>query len=196
MQKMVLLPYDRYQRFLSSKQTNETSVAESRQENLSEPFTSTPPESATHVTTSDLEAPETSDIERVVSSFPKTLQSRARALLTYISPSVTWNEKGEIIIRGDKIPNSNIVDLVKVQIKDYKNLRPIGLEQFSDILKDTNVPLSLLTSSRRGQTGQGIAPSPPSSPVKRKKARKGPVPPPPGSPVKRKDTRKVKWLRL
>jgi hypothetical protein len=86
---------------------------------------------------------------------------------------------GEVIIDGVKIPGSNIMDLVKVQLKDYKDLRPTGLEKFTDILKDTNVPLSLLTSSRRVQTGQGI------------------IPPPPGSPVKRKEVkRKTKWLRL
>ena len=122
----------------------------------------------------------TQDIERVVSSFLKTLKSRAQTLLAYISPHVTWNDKGEVTIEGENIPGSNIVDLVKVQLKDYKDLHPVGLDKFLNILKDTNVPLSLLAVSRRVQTGQGSIPPPPGSLVKRKK----------------KDTQRVKWLRL
>ena len=101
-------------------------------------------------------------------------------MLAYISPHVTWNDKGEVTIEGGNIPGSNIVDLVKGQLKDYKDFHPVGLDIFLNKLEDTNVPLSLLAVSRRVQTGQGSIPPPPGSPVKRKK----------------KYTQRMKWLRL
>jgi hypothetical protein len=166
MQKMILLPYERYQRLLQQREASNVPSQETTTPNPDIEEVSPEP-----IGRQDLE-------EKLLSSFPKNLRSRARALLTHISTRVTWNDMGEVIIDGVKIPGSNIMDLVKVQLKDYKDLRPTGLEKFTDILKDTNVPLSLLTSSRRVQTGQGI------------------IPPPPGSPVKRKVKRKTKWLRL
>ena len=75
-----------------------------------------------------------------------------------------------------------MVDLIKVQLKDYRDFSPIGVEKFDILLKDVNVPLSLLKSSRRQQHGEGN------------------IPPPPGIPVKRKDENpkklKAKWLKL
>ena len=180
MHKMVLLPYDRYQRLVAAKGLNHTHEKTNlRQENELVPVH---PESSVEMVQPETETTITEDIENVVSSFPKNLKSRARSLLTYISHSVTWNEKGDVRIEGVVIPGSNIVDLIKVQLKDYRDLHPIGLDKFSDILKDINVPLSLLSSSRRVQMGQGI------------------LPPPPGSPAKRKRNvipkQRAKWLRL
>ena len=74
----------------------------------------------------------------------------------YIRPFVTWNEKGEAAISGEEIPNSNIIDLVKVVLQDNKNFRPSGVEQLNRLLnKKKNVLRSLLTVRRRGQVGQG-----------------------------------------
>jgi hypothetical protein len=182
MQKMVLLPYDRYQRLLSSSQEDSNNVKGQKtatQEVIPSGQT-TPLKPEGTEETSDAKVSE--NIEKLLRSFPRTLQGRARALLAYIVPHLSWNEIGEVIIAGEKIPKSNIVDLVRVQLKDYKDFRPAGLEQFNLLLEDINVPLSLLTTSRRDQTGEGN------------------IPPPPGSPVKRKrdssTIAKVKWLKL
>ena len=188
MQKMILLPYDRYQRLLTVQEQISSAPAQKdlvlQQEHVSEPVTmiTNEPESKHLVS---------EDIEKLLPSFPKSFQSRARALLSYISPPVAWNEKGEAIIKGETISNSNIVDLVKVQFKDYKSFKPIGLEKFNHILEDMNVPLSLLSGSRRVQSGRGSILPPLDT-----------IPPPPGSPVnrktgvKRKANTKRKWLRL
>lgn len=174
MQKMVLLPYDRYQRLMTAKRSDENpeeSIARVENESGELSVKVEEPERLTKMS---------DPIERVLSSFPKSLQSRARTLLTYITPHLSWNENGEIVIGGTNIPGSNIVDLVKVQLKEYKDLYPIGQDAFSNILKDANVPLNLLASFRRVQTGQGSIPPPPGSPVKRK----------------RKESHRSKWLRL
>lgn len=181
MQKMILLPYDRYQRLLSSQHSAPSNEVP---ENVSEPLEAEKPVDQPN-SLPEYTAPsrDSGAIELVLPSFPKSLQSRARALLTYISPAVSWNPKGEVLIDGEQIPDSNIVDLVKVQLKDYKNFKPVGLEKFTHILKNANVPLSLLANSRRGQTGQGLPDT---------------TPPPPGSPVTKKPIQKqrIKWLRL
>lgn len=177
MQKMILLPYDRYQRLLSSSQVN-SSIAKGQEEVPSEQVTSVK-EEGTEETSNAFAS---KDIEKLLLSFPRTLQGRARALLTYIVPHLSWNAIGEVVIAGEKIPKSNIVDLVKVQLKEYKDFRPAGLEQFNLLLRDINVPLSLLTTSRRDQKGEGNVPPPPGSPVKRKRATSS--------------VSKVKWLKL
>ena len=163
MQKLVLLSYDRYQRLLTAKDN----VANSTIVDASPSPT--------------IDIPVKDESERLISLFPKTLQARARGLLTYILPYISWNEKGEVTINGEKIPNSNIVDLIKVQLKDYKDFRPLGVEQFVTLLKDVNVPLSLLTLYQREQIGQGKLPPPPGIAVKRSAV----IPKKP----------KVKWLK-
>ena len=184
MQKMILLPYERYQRLLSAKQeipsTSTVDDSLQQQEKSSEEVTPICLERTENPPEKQLSHKE--DIERLITLFPKTLQGRTRALLTYILPYITWNQKGEVIISGEKIPNSNIVDLIKVQLNDYRDFRPFGVEKFDILLKDVNVPLSLLTNSKRQQRGEGN------------------IPPPPGIPVKRKDENpkklKAKWLKL
>lgn len=184
MQKLILLPYDRYQRLLLAKHeiptTSTVDDSLQQQEKSSEEITPICLEHTENPSEKQLSRKE--DVEILIILFPKTLQGRARALLTYILPYITWNQKGEVIISGEKIPNSNIVDLIKVQLKDYRDFRPIGEEKFDFLLKDVNVPLSLLTSSRRQQRGEGNIPPPPGIPVKRK--------------VENPKKLKAKWLKL
>jgi hypothetical protein len=84
-------------------------------------------------------------------------------------PYLTWNEKGEVVISGETIPNSNIVDLIKVQLKDYKDFKPTGVAEFEILLSNINVPKTLLNVSRRQQIGGSSIPPPPGIPVKRKR---------------------------
>ena len=122
------------------------------------------------------------DKETLISRFPKSMQNRVRSVLEYLRPQVTWNDKGEVSIRGQDIPGSNIVDLLKVNLKDYKDFNPVGKDAFRKVLCELNVPMSLLARSARQQSGRGY------------------LPPPPGIPTKRREEvpvqRKVKWLRL
>lgn len=179
MKKMVLLPYDRYERLLSetTKQQREATDNEKRSTQQEDRVISEQNKAEKVIPSKQLV-----EEDKLLAQFPRTLRSRARLLLNYLTPQVTWNDKSEILISGQLIPNSNIVDLIKVQLKDYRDFRPTGIEDFDKLLTDINVPLSLLTPSRREQTGRGI------------------IPPPPGLPVKRKASttpvRKVKWLKL
>ena len=191
MQKLVLVPYDRYQQLLTTSHENNSPPPISERDQLA--------------TEKSIKATVSNDnfTERVITLFPKSLQARARALLVYVRPYITWNEKEEITISGEEIPNSNIVDLIKVQLKDYKDFQPLGLKQFNLLLKKINVPLSLLAVSKREQTGKGSVSSifhPRSS---RKQNKQEKIPPPPGKRIKRriqtgkqKTLEKMKWLKL
>ena len=113
--------------------------------------------------------------------FQKSLRGRAKALVMYILPYITWNEKGEVTLFGQR--NSNIVDLLKVQLREYKDFRPTGLVEFDRLLSNINVPHNLLAASRRKQTGDSSIPPPPGIPQKRKRDRS-------------QERRSMKWLRL
>jgi hypothetical protein len=187
MKKMVLLPYDRYQRLLSAKAIDESkSTIKEEGEEIVRPKEALSATDGVDRTETSAEYPSI-NIERLLTSFSKALQGRARSILIYIQPYINWNQKGEVIISGEKIPNSNIVDLVKVLLKDYKHFRPVGLQQFEALLSDINFPHTLLSASRRLQSGGSNIPPPPGIPVKRK-------------PKEREDnlspSEKIKWRRL
>jgi hypothetical protein len=184
MKKNVLLPYDRYQRLMNeplqshelvstdnaASTPNKTDLQNAHQANAHSDISTIVPGSPS---------------ETLVQRFPKSMQSRAKSVLDYIQPHITWNEKGEVSIKGREFPGSNIIDLVKVHVKDYKHFDPIGKSAFRAVLTDLNVPTSLLSASVRQQTGEGQLPPPPGIQVKRR----GDISDPPAK-------KKTKWLRL
>lgn len=186
MQKMVLLPYERYQRLLSDKQVlASTYKGDDTEEKQEKSLETNNADDWTESQSSQIK-----DIGEIIALFPKTLQGRARALLTYILPYISWNEKGEVTLSGKVIPNSNIVDLLKVQLKTYKDFRPAGLLEFESLLTNINVPQSLLSASRRKQIGGLYLPPPPGIPVESKRSKEDDRYLPNTKPTK------IKWLRL
>lgn len=95
--------------------------------------------------------------EKILASIPKNVKHKASAILDHImdSDTISWNEKGEIIIDGACVENSHITDLVKSSLYTYKNLNPKGFNQFHLALQKSNIPQSLI------QQGSGILPIPP-----------------------------------
>lgn len=154
MKKMALLPYDRYQRLLLRDQP-----PEAEKDTLMTLQTEKPLDTNESSTQSIPE--EGKDRETLISIFPKSMQNRVRSVLEYIGPNVTWNDKGEVSIQDQDIPGSNIVDLLKVHLKDCKDFNPVGKDAFRMLLCELNVPMSLLASSARQQSGRGYLPPPP-----------------------------------
>lgn len=107
----------------------------------------------------------------ILDSLPLSLRSKTKVLLDHLRKhtNLQWNNKGEISVDGKLIKGSNIIHLVKVQLKDYKSFHPIGEEVFSHLVLESNVPLSLLTQGRRSQFGSGKLPHPPGKPICRKR---------------------------
>lgn len=77
---------------------------------------------------------------------PKPYQSRAKSLFNSLESFLKFNERGEIYDKDDVIiPNSHVEDLIQHAVRDRRrNMIPLGWSQFVDILRERNVPRSVL----------------------------------------------------
>ena len=92
-------------------------------------------------------------LDTILMAIPKNNQHKARALLMHIQSdkdkTLTWNERGEVCIRGQCIVGSHISDLVKDALYNYKNLTAIGCTEFYRVLADMNIPIGLIGNEKR-----------------------------------------------
>ena len=92
-------------------------------------------------------------VDTILMAIPKNNQHKARALLMHIQTdkcrTLTWNDRGEIIISGESVPGSHISDLIKDAMYRYRNLTPIGHDKFYKTLADMNIPLGLIGNEER-----------------------------------------------
>ena len=105
--------------------------------------------------TTSSERLETNDI---LISIPKNINRKAKGILNHIkqnSKKIDWNGKGEVIINGEKIEGSHIIDLIKCTLLPYKKVHPKGFNAFRAVLQDSNIPQTLII-----QSGQGLFPPP------------------------------------
>lgn len=158
-QKMVLVPYDKYERLTLDKHTKEE----------------------------DNYKVNKLDDETILIAIPNTFKNKAKALLKYLSlvQGLNWNEQGEIIIDNTVLPKSNICDLIKDCLREYKQFNPIGYNEFYEKLSTSNVPLSLIANTKRRefiQSGRGDKPF------------ASPIPPPPGIPIQKKKKHSLQVL--
>ena len=111
-----------------------------------------------------------STTEDLLPSLPLPLRSRGKTILNHLKKHSDFqcNDKGEIIVDGQLVKGFNIIDLIKIQLKDYKSFHPIGAEVFSQLVQESNVPQSVLSPTRRFQIGSGKIPPPPGKPVRSK----------------------------
>ena len=86
--------------------------------------------------------------ENIVSTFPPTMQKQAERLLNWIKRSnsdISWDEKGEVTIKGVIITGSNIIDLIGDLLRYRKTvIPPTGQNVFIRALKETNIPEELI----------------------------------------------------
>ena len=90
--------------------------------------------------------------EMIVRGIPKNMKTRAQALLARLKEkedAITWDERGQVILKGILIPKSNISDLVSDAMRSRKHFNPVGVQQFYDILHEINVPKDLVRNERR-----------------------------------------------
>lgn len=85
--------------------------------------------------------------------FPKHFQTRAQHLLQHIEkePTLGWNDRGEVLVRGQPIANSHVVDIVNdlVKPKRKNNTSPKGIDGVVHVLRESNVPMSLIGNKDR-----------------------------------------------
>ena len=85
--------------------------------------------------------------ETAVESVPQRFQKKAKQLLKHVEriKDLSWTPAGEMVYRGQKIPRSNIVDLVGDMMRHRRSVPdPAGWKVFASALKRSNVPLEFI----------------------------------------------------
>ena len=91
-------------------------------------------------------------VEMIVRGIPKTMKSRAEALLAHLKERgdvITWDDMGQVLLDGVLIPKSNISDLVSDAMRSRKHFNPVGVREFYNVLSKINVPKDLVRNERR-----------------------------------------------
>jgi len=83
-------------------------------------------------------------VDEIVDSFPKTYKQTARNLLkamTRRSDIINWDSDGAVFVRNEKIPSSNIVDILHSIVKIRKMTdKPAGWDHVMSAIKEMNIP--------------------------------------------------------
>ena len=97
-------------------------------------------------------------VEMIVRGIPKTMKSRAEALLAHLKERgdvITWDDMGQVLLDGVLIPKSNISDLVSDAMRSRKHFNPVGVREFYNVFNKINVPKDLVRNERRwDETGK------------------------------------------
>ena len=91
-------------------------------------------------------------VEMIVRGIPKTMKTRAEALLAHLKERgdvITWDDMGQVLVDGVLIPKSNISDLVSDAMRSRKHFNPVGVREFYNVLNKINVPKDLVRNERR-----------------------------------------------
>ena len=91
-------------------------------------------------------------VEMIVRGIPKTMKSRAEALLAHLKERgdvITWDDMGQVLLDGVLIPKSNISDLVSDAMRSRKHFNPVGVREFYNVLNKINVPKDLVRNEKR-----------------------------------------------
>ena len=90
--------------------------------------------------------------KRVVDSLPKTLQKKGGVLLDHIKDTtdMTWNERGELVVKGQTLNGTNVSDLIHELLRSRKlGQKPEGWSIFANTLKESNIPTDLIGNKAR-----------------------------------------------
>ena len=90
--------------------------------------------------------------EMIVRGIPKNMKTRAQALLTRLKERedvITWDDRGQVILKGTLIPKSNISDLISDAMRSRKHFNPVGVQKFYDVLYEINIPKDLVRNEKR-----------------------------------------------
>ena len=113
MRKMVLFPYDKYESLLSGQ------VSQPKLVNTTDADTDQSTTDSLQRDNRQLIAQD-STTEDLLPSLPLPLRSRGKTIVSHLKKhsDFQWNDKEEIIVDGQLVKGSNIIDLIKIQLKD------------------------------------------------------------------------------
>ena len=90
--------------------------------------------------------------EMIVRGIPKNMKTRAQALLARLKEredAITWDDMGQVILKGTLIPKSNICDLVSDAMRSRKHFNPVGVREFYNVLNEINIPKDLVRNEKK-----------------------------------------------
>jgi len=90
-------------------------------------------------------------VDEVVETFPKSYKQDARNMLKAMARGgnyISWESDGTVHVKGEKIPNSNIVDILHsiVRIRKEAN-KPTGWEKVMSAIKEMNIPREYISNA-------------------------------------------------
>ena len=90
--------------------------------------------------------------EMIVRGIPKTMKTRAQALLARLKERedvIAWDDMGQVLLDGVLIPKSNISDLISDAMRSRKHFNPVGVRKFYNVLNEINIPKDLVRNEKR-----------------------------------------------
>jgi hypothetical protein len=132
-QKMILLPYEEYERCLV-KTKDHFDIPKSSEKDESQIGRGL-------------------SMDIIMAAIPRQYQYRVKAILSHIMKDprkiLGWNHRGELEFRGETISGSHVTDLLKDSQYAYKNMSLLGINEFYRGLSDMNIPQSLIGNDQR-----------------------------------------------
>jgi len=92
--------------------------------------------------------------QTILSTVPVKFHKQAKLLFDYAHsiPGLKWSEKGEMVVDGNKVVGTNIVDLINDLSRNRTTEPPVGVDLFIKKLSDQNVPKELILNKKRLST--------------------------------------------
>ena len=90
--------------------------------------------------------------EMIIRGIPKTMKTRAQALLAHLKERediITWDDMGQVLLKGVLMPKSNISDLISDAMRSRKHFNPVGVREFYNVLNEINIPKDLVKNEKR-----------------------------------------------
>lgn len=89
--------------------------------------------------------------DSVLAAIPKHSRRDAQAILQHIerAPDIAWDDKGQLVVKGETVLRSHITDLLKDAFYKYKNWEAEGASTFYRALAESNLPAGLVHNPER-----------------------------------------------
>ena len=131
----------------------------------------------------------------------KPMQRKAMGLLQYLHEhggnTIKWNQRGQILVNGEVIPGTHIVDLVRHAVCSKTVRTPVGSDIFYKALTDVDTPSSLVANvCYTGSTGNDTKHLSQKGSGYIVKKRTNGAPPGYSPPQSKTSKTEIKWIKL
>lgn len=81
-------------------------------------------------------------MDEVIRLLPRNIKHNGGIILTYMNkdPDINWDKDLQLVVKGNIIKGSNLIDLIKSTQYLYKTFIPLGAKDFNKALSKYNLP--------------------------------------------------------